>query len=391
VLNRRGLEAALDDFKKRSQRSPGRLVGMLIDCDDFKTINERAGHAIGDVVLRNVAQSIRDALRNVDFIGRVGGDEFLVLLTDLGIWDALRVAERVRRAVRFPRELERTGADAVTVSIGVAELSGSLFLSEVLAATQNCLRASKRSGKNKVMVSNDEDASATVDRHALGNRLTNPNHVRVVSQPIVQLANGTVVARELLSRSDTPGLTEPNDFFRVAQEFDILTAADLACVRACLRTADGVEAKTVHLNVFPSTLLELSSSALLELFGPLVPRICLEISEKQSVPDPAELKRRMAPLRERGLTIAIDDVGFGRTSLEMLLVLEPEVVKIDGDFIAGVTAVPAVPKSIMKLMRCVEYLDATAIAEGIENSAQLEAVKQFGIKLGQGYLWGRPS
>ena len=84
-------------------------------------------------------------------------------------------------------------------------------------------------------------------------------------------------------------------------------------------------------------MLELSTNSLLELFGPLVSRLCLEVSEKQAVPDPAELRRRPAPLRERGLTIAIDDVGFGRTSLEMLLVLEPEIVKIDGDFIAAAT------------------------------------------------------
>ena len=137
---------------RRSQRVPTRLVGMLIDCDDFKRLNERAGHATGDLALVGVAQAIRSTLRSVDSVGRVGGDEFLAVLVDVGIWDAVRVAERVRRAVRFPRELEQNGLNTVTVSIGVAELgAGTVFLSEVLAATQNALRASKRSGKNKVV------------------------------------------------------------------------------------------------------------------------------------------------------------------------------------------------------------------------------------------------
>jgi diguanylate cyclase len=391
VLNRRGLENALGELAKRAQRSPVRLVGMLVDCDDFKTINERDGHATGDIVLTGVAQAIASSLRSVDYVGRVGGDEFLVLLLDVGLWDALRVAERIRRAVRFPRNLEPE--QGVTVSIGVAEVGlGTRFLSEVLAATQSSLRTSKRSGKNKVVVADHENASVSVDRDSLGARLATPGEVRVVTQPIVQLSDNTIVARELLARFESPGLTEPNDFFRVAQEADLLTAADLACVRACLRVGENLDARRLHLNIFPSTLLELATGDLIELFGPLLPRICLEISEKQSVPDPLILKRRLAPLRERGLTIAIDDVGVGQTSLEMLLVLEPDVVKIDGEFVAAATSqgLPSAARSITKLMRCVEHLGATAIAEGIETELQLDAITTFGVRLGQGFLWGSP-
>ena len=391
VLNRRGLEGALAELGKRAQRQPVRLVGMLIDCDDFKDVNERDGHATGDIVLSGVAHAIADALRSVDYVGRVGGDEFLVLLVDVGIWDALRVAERIRRAVRFPRNLEPD--QGVTVSIGVAELGiGTMYLSEVLAATQSGLRTSKRSGKNKVIFSDDESASVSVDRGELHQRLATPQHVQVVTQPIVQLADGAVVARELLARFDSPGLAEPNDFFRVAQEADLLTAADLACVRACLRVAHRMDASRLHFNVFPSTLIELATSDLVDLLGPMLPRICLEISEKQSVPDPSVLKRRLAPLRERGLTVAIDDVGVGQTSLETLLVLEPDVVKIDGEFVGAATSagLPSASRALVKLMRCVEHLGATAIAEGIETQMQLEAMSAFGVSLGQGYLWGKP-
>jgi diguanylate cyclase (GGDEF)-like protein len=391
VLNRRGLEAALADLWLSAQRQPVRIVGLLIDCDDFKAINEQEGHATGDIVLAGVARSIASTLRSVDYVGRVGGDEFLVLLVDIGVWDALYVAERIRRAVRFPRDLEH--GQGVTVSIGVAELRVTTkLLSEALAATGASLRTSKRSGKNKVVFADDENATVAIDRVELGHRLASPGEVRVVSQPIVDLANGGVVARELLARFKSPGLGEPNDFFRIAHEADMLTAADVACLRACMRIAHQLDAPRLHLNVFPSTLLEVPTEHLQELFGALLPRICLEISEKQSVANPTVLKQRLAPLRERGLTIAIDDIGVGQTSLELLLVLEPETVKIDGEFVsaAATRELPSAARSIVKLMRCVEHLGATSIAEGIESEAQLEAMKGFGVRLGQGYLWGKP-
>lgn len=391
VLNRRGLEAALGELARHGEHRPSRLVAMLIDCDDFKSINERDGHATGDLVLVGVAQAIASTLRNNDLVGRVGGDEFLVLLVDVGVWDALRVAERIRRAVRYPRKLdERQG---VTVSIGVAELGrGTKFLSQVMVATQARLRTSKRTGKNKVMIADEEHAALELDRSNLGGWLAEPGRIRVAAQPIVQLSDGAIVAREMLARFDAPGIAGPDDFFRVALEADQLTAADLACVRACVGSGERLADQRLHLNIFPGTLLEVPTADLIELFGPLLPRICLELIEKQAVPDPVELGRRLAPLRERGLTIALDDVGAGQTSLELLLVLEPDVVKLDGDLVAAATSpAPArAARSIRNLLRCIEHLGATAIAEGIETEEQLAAAKALGLRLGQGYLWGRP-
>lgn len=391
VLNRRGLEVALGELSRRVERRPTRLVAMLIDCDDFKSINERDGHATGDLVLAGVAQAISSTVRSCDLVGRVGGDEFMVLLVDLGLWDALRVAERIRRAVRYPRKLdERQG---VTVSIGVAEVGvGTKFLSEVMVATQSRLRTSKRTGKNKVMFADEAHAAVERDHDRLGGWLAEPGRIRIVNQPIVQLSDGAVVGRELLARFDAPGISGPDDFFRAALEADLLTAADLACVRACAGVGERLDGERLHVNIFPGTLLEVATADLIDLFGPLLPRICLELIEKQAVPDPAELGRRLAPLRERGLTIALDDVGFGQTSLELLLVLEPEVVKLDGDLVAAATAIgpSRAARSVRNLMRCVDHLGATAIAEGIETEEQLAATKALGIRLGQGYLWGRP-
>jgi len=391
VLNRRGLEVALGDLARRYEHRPDRLVAMLIDCDDFKAINERDGHSTGDLVLVGVAQAIAGSLRNVDLVGRVGGDEFLVLLVDIGLWDALRVAERIRRAVRYPRKLE--SRRSVTVSIGVAELGvGTKFLSEVLAATQLRLRTSKRAGKNQVVFAEESLAAPELDRDKLAGWLAAPGQIRVANQPIVQLSDGAIVAREFLVRLDVPGVSGPDDFFRAALEADLLTAADLACVRACVEAGARLDGCRLHVNIFPGTLLEVSTADLIELFGPLLPRICLELIEKQAVSDPADLGRRLAPLRERGLTIALDDVGVGQTSLELLLMLEPEVVKLDGDLVAAATAAgPArAERSVKNLMRCVEHLGAVAVAEGIETEAQLEATRALGIQLGQGYLWGRP-
>jgi diguanylate cyclase (GGDEF)-like protein len=153
LLNRRGLEAALTRETARRRRTGEPLAAVLIDCDDFKRVNDSRGHSVGDQVLRQVARRLQKALRPSDHLGRIGGDEFLVLLPDTGAADALRVAQRLRRAVGARPLRGPSGAVELTVSLGLALLAnGDAALEDVVARTDASLHRSKCRGKNRLSV-----------------------------------------------------------------------------------------------------------------------------------------------------------------------------------------------------------------------------------------------
>src|SRR5262249_55824142 len=148
-------------------------------------------------------------------------------------------------------------------------------------------------------------------------------------QPIVDLSDCRPVGCEMLSRSTIPSLENPDDFFRASIEHKVLTAVDLSCLKTCLRAASGlVDCPRVQVNLFPSTILDTPVELLLDLFQAAgsARTYCIEISEQQFIGDPGNLRERAIALKEAGILIAIDDVGFGRSSLESLIVLEPDVI-----------------------------------------------------------------
>jgi EAL domain-containing protein (putative c-di-GMP-specific phosphodiesterase class I) len=118
---------------------------------------------------------------------------------------------------------------------------------------------------------------------------------------------------------------------------------------------------------------------------------CLELSEQQILGDPAHLRESVAALRRSGIRISVDDVGFGRSSLEGLVVLEPEVVKIDRRYVLGIAHDPAKRRSFQRLLGVARSLEATVIAEGLEKEADVEALRDLGVRFGQGFLLGEPS
>lgn len=150
LLNRRGLERALQHEANLVNRGKERPIAILVDCDDFKGINEKYGHAIGDLALKVVADGLRNSLRVVDYAARIGGDEFLAFLPCTSQEDGLIVAERIRETVansvvRLP------GADVtVTVSLGVSSLGNIWTIEGILAACRNALKDSKAAGKNTI-------------------------------------------------------------------------------------------------------------------------------------------------------------------------------------------------------------------------------------------------
>lgn len=393
VLNMRGLQQVLTIEENRLGRAGGQLVALLINLDNFRRINEGLGHATGDVILKEVANRIVATLRPSDHVARAGGDEFLVLLPDTQLAYAMRVAERIRMAVSDSPLRNASEVVTVTVSIGVANLPNkTVSAEEVVALARSALKRGKQSGKNKVSLAregiSEEDSPTSKSTLEL---LTDPNQFRVVYQPILDLNSDLVAGYEILSRGPDGAYESPADFFRICVENNILTTVDLQCLKLCLDgSSDVAPNMRIHINLFPSTILDTPIENLLALFPQKSNHhvFCLEISEQQFIGDPSYLRDHVNALKQHGILVAIDDVGFGRSSLETLILLEPDVVKVDRKYVSGLSNEPAKSRLLRRLANVAKSLGAEIVAEGIETNEDLPILKEIGIKYGQGWLWG---
>jgi diguanylate cyclase (GGDEF)-like protein/PAS domain S-box-containing protein len=398
LMNRRGMEEQLTMEINRARRGGYSISAILLDCDRFKHINDTLGYAVGDAVLKNIGHNLLQSLRKTDHIARVGGDEFLILLPGNRLAEAITISEKLRLAVAtnpMPVSCENV---KVTVSLGVALLPYEISsIEEILSLTRLSLHRSKKNGKNLVSAARD------VSRHNLTGtpapmdiiaQLLRGDCFYAASQPIFNLVDQSLVGYELLGRCTVKGFEMPNEFFGFSMENNILTFVDLQCLKTCIAATTSLIPKTrFHLNLFPSTLLATPIENLLKIFPADREEglFCVEISEQQFIGDPSYFKEYVSALKEAGILVAIDDLGFGRSSLESLVILEPDLIKIDRAYVSNISREPAKRRSLERMMKILHGLNAEHIAEGIENKDDLKVLQEIGVFYGQGYLWGKPS
>jgi len=396
VSNVRGLEQVLKAEDNRVGRSGGHLIAMLINCDDFHKINEAFGHSTGDIVLKEVAKRIKGTLRPSDHVARVGGDEFLVLLPDTQLAYGMRVAERIRVAIADTPLRGAQDVVHVSASLGLANLPLRIAsVNEVVTLSRTALKRSKSGGKNKVSLARDHGLEKAEDDQptpkSIVAQLCDSSQFRTVYQPIMDLNNEKIAGYEVLTRGPDGAFESPADFFRICIENNILTTVDLQCLQLCLEDAPNIGRNMrLHVNLFPSTLLETPVENLIKLFPEERngTTYCLEISEQQFITEPGYLREAINALKQAGILVAIDDVGFGRSSLETLILLEPDLVKVDRKYVSGISVEPSKARLLRRLANVAKSLGAEIVAEGIEDRNDLPLLKEMGINYGQGFLWG---
>ena len=399
LLNRRGLQEALSREVQRAKRDQETLLALILDLDNFKHINDSLGHAVGDVVLREISRVLEASVRVTDYVTRIGGDEFLVLMPDTRFAEGARLAEKIRRALsEAPMPLSMGSSYQMTASFGLLTVAMDVVLiDELLAQTHLVLGKSKKMGKNRVSYGRTREETEEGYASQITNILSALRHqdqYRILKQPIFELATRLPVGYEFLSRFLSPGLEMPDDFFRLSLENNILTLVDSHCLRNCIAAGNGMSMQTKqHLNIFPSTMIDIPVRNLIQLFEEGVYRgnYCVEISEQQIIGDPSYLIAPVMAMKESGISIAIDDVGFGRSSLESLILLEPDVVKIDKKWVNGISKMNGLERSLKRLLKIAEALETQVVAEGIETEEDLNALVELGVQHGQGYYLGRPA
>lgn len=398
LLNRRGLQAALDREIAWIRRYGSELVALLIDLDDFKRINESHGHTGGDELLRSLGARLRSALRTTDYVSRVGGDEFVVLLPQIRPAEAAVVAEKLLLAIS-----EKVPIAGSLESVRVTASLGGILIDEsartvddVLAKGYLLLRQGKDGGKNRAAlgwmggVTGDIQSAGKSSSSA---RLDQASAYYALAQPIFDLKNRRPVGFELLSRSLIQHFEIPADFFRLASESNALALIDQHCFRACLKASERLPQGAVcHINLFPSTLEQMPVDWIAEACSAADPgRIyCIELSERQMVGNPADLCEKTRRIKKHGLRLALDDIGFGRSSLESIVLLEPDYIKIDKQWTLGIAREPSRALSLKKLQQIASALGILMVAEGVEQEEDLEFITRLAVPLGQGFLLGKP-
>ena len=393
----------LEEITKTSLRHDRRFGLLYIDLDDFKSVNESLGHDAGDLLLKIVAQRLLNTCRETDFIARLGGDEFCILIEEIEEDYAANVAKRCLEVVRQPLELY-TRKLTPTCSIGIAYYpEDGNDLSSLLKAADISLYSAKGNGKSHYAFYKKELTQKAEYRFQMEQSLREAiekQQLTLVYQPQININSGKIVGVEALSRWHHPqlGHVSPKDFIATAERIGMIKPLTewvlrTACTQLIAWKAQGFHAIRLAVNISPSIFLD-------EKFVLLIKRIIndiqvipseleLEVTESVVQTDPRNLLI-FSKLKSLGVLLSIDDFGTGYSSFASLKHLKADYLKIDKYFIDDMLVDK---KSLMLVSSMIEMgqkLGYGIIAEGVETSEQLDAIKTLGCETVQGYVFSKP-
>lgn len=378
------------------------VVVLFVDLDDFKSVNDALGHGIGDQLLRTIADRIRHVTGGGDTPARLGGDEFAVLLEDRGgVNRALDVAERLLEELRQPVQL--AGYDlAVLASVGVAVAAPGMTTSSLLRDADIAMYEAKRAGKGQIKIFDPAmrlGATRQLEyRSELGSALEN-GEFRLVYQPLVSLHTGEVVGAEALLRWRHPvrGEVSPAEFIPIAEKSGLIGSIGEWVMNEAMAEAKRWQVRGPRYVSINVSAVQLRTEGFVGLVRDALRRndldpvnVLLEVTETILVQEIESASSVLDELRALGLRIAIDDFGTGYCSLSYLQRFPVDVLKIDRQFVDEVDG-DAKQSSLAKMiLQMSATLEITTVAEGIERPSQLDALRQFGCDIGQGFLLSRP-
>jgi diguanylate cyclase (GGDEF)-like protein len=406
-LPNRGLMQELITHALAASDRRGTVVAVLfVDLDRFKSINDTFGHQAGDQVLQVVAQRMQNALRAGDTVGRLSGDEFLILCEDIGDHAAGQqvltvLGDRVRAAVSERIRVNLTDV-SVAASIGIAVTADRPSAVEMIHSADLAMYEAKAAGRNRVVLHRHAPQTGTsqweLERQFL--RAVEGDELRVHYQPIVARP-GTVIAVEALLRWQHPtrGLLDAATFIELAEFSGSIVPIGQWLIRQAMQQLStwihqdpATAPQLVFCNFSPQQLLtpnvsEFLAQALAE-FGLAPGQLGIEILEADLADQ--RLIDVLTTLQRSGHPLAVDDFGTGYSSLSRLIELPVAYVKIDRSVVSKLPEDPRARALIKAIVALAADLDVTVISEGIENHAQATYLQKAGTHLLQGFFLGRP-
>jgi diguanylate cyclase (GGDEF)-like protein/PAS domain S-box-containing protein len=410
LVNRREFERRLQEALDSAQLGDAGHALCYLDLDHFKVVNDTCGHTAGDNMLREIASLIKEAVRDSDTVGRIGGDEFALLLAGCPLEKARQIADNVVRSVNDYRFVWKDKIFNVGVSIGLVEIGrDSGTIEDIMnSADSACYVAKKQGGLHVHVYSAREEANA---RHSgeihwllkLQGALRD-NKFELYYQPIVHARAGGLSgpALEVFVRLAGEGgqpAAPPAEFIRAAERYRLMPHVDRWVVQAVLAALGrgGLKlppGRSVAINIAGQTLGDAEFlEFVVECFdhtGANPNDICFEVTETSVVANLDHAQRFIAVLHGMGCEFALDNFGRGLSSFSTLKTLPMDYLKIDGSFIknlAGDAVNQAMVAAMIELSRSLNF---RVVAEHVEDQWALDTVTGMGIDFVQGYMVGRP-
>lgn len=407
LLNRREFESRIS----KALASPGANEGALlfIDLDQFKLINDTSGHRAGDELLIQLAAMMREKLRPNDILGRLGGDEFGVLLAGVrNVESAAMAAERLRRSLEGHVFSWEQKTYTVSGSIGGVMLSRASTLKELFAHADAACYVAKEGGRNRVHFYSEDDAALTsrLTEMEWAGRLRDAlreGRLRLDYQELHSIREGSSRGPhiELLLRFQEQDGREvmPGAFLPAAERYGMMPPIDRWVVETALRNIDrlhpsGSALETCAINLSSASL---EDPALFDMIAELVQslaidpsRLMFEITETVAMRDFAASSALIRKLRVLGCRVALDDFGAGMSSFGYMKNLALDMVKIDGSFVQDL-ATDRMSQSIVRAVTEIGHLQGLeVVAEWVSSPDMLRLLRQMGVDYGQGFALHKP-
>ncbi|MDR7270254.1 diguanylate cyclase (GGDEF)-like protein/PAS domain S-box-containing protein [Pelomonas saccharophila] len=405
--NRMLLQSHLEQVLLKASRHESLVVVMVIDLDGFKTVNDSLGHPAGDELLVCVAERLKKRLRHTDFFGRLGGDEFLVILDGGSGTDRIAtLAGDLLATVSAPIALSCGQDTYVTASIGISTFpdDGSASAVELLRDADAALYRAKDMGRNRFCFYTEDmngKAMAKLDLEAALSRAIERDELLLHYQPKVDAHSGETVAAEALLRWNRAGvgLVSPGEFIPLAEHSSLILAIgawviDTACRQIRTWMDAGLPVVPIAVNVaarqFAAGDLDGVVGRALEQHR--VPARCLELelTEGMLISNPQAGTQMLQRLRDLGVKVSLDDFGTGYSSLAYLQQFPIDALKIDQSFVRRIGAQPDGEALVDAVIGLAHRLRLRVVAEGVETPTQRDHLRRQGCDEMQGYHFGRP-
>jgi diguanylate cyclase (GGDEF)-like protein/PAS domain S-box-containing protein len=393
------IEEQINTFKGSDRR-----FGLLyIDLDDFKGVNDSLGHDIGDLLLKAIAKGLKRAAGESDFVARLSGDEFCILVEELDDYTAAYVAQRCLDIISEPVDVaDRSLIPSCSIGIAYYPEDGE-NLSTLIKAADTTLYAAKELGKNQYTCYTKELTDKAEYRFQVEQYLKEAiehQQLSLVYQPQFSVQTGEMIGVEALSRWYHPALGQvpPADFIPIAERIGMIKPLTewvlyTACRQALEWKEQGQPALTMAGNISPSHFLD---QEIVTLIKQVLDETCLnpaelelEVTESVVQTDQRNI-RSFKTLKELGVKLAIDDFGTGYSSFSSLKHLNVDYLKIDKYFLDDMLEDKQALQLISSMIEMAQQLGYEIVAEGVENQQQLDILQRLGCEAAQGYFFSKP-